>query len=421
MTSTTDRQPERAERLSRHRPFLFFWFARVFSALGYQMTAVVIGWLVYEKTGSAYYLGLVGLCQFMPMLLLTFVVGHVADRFDRRKIVATCQAFEMLILALLALGAALDKLEVPLIFVAIFGIGMARAFEAPTLSAILPSIIPSSLIQRAISISSSAMQTAMIIGPSIGGVLYAFGVVWPLAVASVFFLVATLCTLQFKLVKGSAPREPFSMRSVFSGVRFIRSNPVILGTISLDLFAVLLGGITSLLPIFAKDILQTGPWGLGILRSAPAVGALAMSLLLTRSLLKRDVGMKMFLAVMAFGAATIVFSLSSNLALSFAALVALGGADNISVVIRNSLVLLSTPDDMRGRVNSVNSLFIGTSNQVGDFESGIVAGLVGAVPAGIIGGVGTILIALLWMRMFPQLRKLDVLPSGPAAKHASGS
>lgn len=407
--------PAPDERLSRHRPFLFFWFARVFSALGYQMTAVVIGWLVYEKTGSAYYLGLVGLCQFLPMLLLTFVVGHVADRFDRRRIVAICEAFEMLILALLALGAALDRLEVPLIFAAIFGIGMARAFEAPTLSAILPSILSASLIQRAISISSSAMQTAMILGPSIGGVLYAFGVVWPLAVASVFFLVATLCTLQFRLARGTAPREPFSLRSVFSGVRFIRSQPLILGTISLDLFAVLLGGITSLLPIFAKDVLGTGPWGLGLLRSAPAIGALTMSLLLTRSLLKRGVGMKMFLAVMAFGAATIVFSLSSNFALSFAALVTLGGADNISVVIRNSLVLLSTPDEMRGRVNSVNSLFIGTSNQVGDFESGIVAGLVGAVPAGIIGGVGTILIALLWMRMFPELRRLDLLPNGPVA------
>ncbi|MBY0613262.1 MAG: MFS transporter [Beijerinckiaceae bacterium] len=406
--------PEDDDRLSRHRPFLFFWFARVFSALGYQMTAVVVGWLVYEKTGSAYYLGLVGLCQFLPMLLLTFVVGHVADRFDRRRIVALCQACEMLILAGLALGAALDRLEVPLIFAAIFGIGMARAFEAPTLSAILPSILSPSLIQRAISISSSAMQTAMILGPSIGGVLYAFGVVWPLAVASVFFLVATLCTLQFRLTRSSAPREPFSLGSVFTGVRFIRSQPLILGTISLDLFAVLLGGITSLLPIFAKDILQTGPWGLGLLRAAPALGALTMSLLLTRSLLKSGVGMKMFLAVIAFGAATIVFSLSSNFILSFVALVTLGGADNISVVIRNSLVLLSTPDEMRGRVNSVNSLFIGTSNQVGDFESGIVAGLVGAVPAGIIGGVGTILIALLWMRMFPQLRRLDVLPTGPA-------
>ena len=413
MTSSPE---ESEDRLSRHRPFLFFWFARVFSALGYQMTAVVIGWLVYEKTGSAYYLGLVGLCQFLPMLLLTFVVGHVADRFDRRRIVAVCQACEMLILAGLALGAALDRLEVPLIFAAIFGIGMARAFEAPTLSAILPSILSPSLIQRAISISSSAMQTAMILGPSIGGVLYAFGVVFPLAVASAFFLVAMLCTLQFRLVKSLAPREPFSLHAVFSGVRFIRSQPLILGTISLDLFAVLLGGITSLLPIFAKDILQTGPWGLGVLRSAPALGALTMSLLLTRSLLKSGVGMKMFLAVMAFGAATIVFALSSNFLLSFAALVTLGGADNISVVIRNSLVLLSTPDEMRGRVNSVNSLFIGTSNQVGDFESGIVAGLVGAVPAGIIGGVGTILIAILWMRMFPQLRRLDVLPTGPANK-----
>ena len=412
--ASTDAPP--VDRLLRHRPFVLFWTSRVFSAVGYQMTSVIVGWLIYDLTGSAYYLGLIGLCQFMPVLLLTFVVGHVADAFSRRRIVAICQAIELLVLAFLVLAALNGWLSVPVIFVAVFILGTARAFEAPTLQAVLPGILPMALLHRAVAVSSSAIQTAMIVGPSLGGLLYGFGVVWPLGFASVCFLLASLAILQLKPAPETRIRAPFSLDAAFSGVRFIRSERLVLGTISLDLFAVLFGGVTSLLPIFAKDVLETGPWGLGLLRAAPAVGALGMSIFVTRRLLKNGVGMKMFVAVMIFGVATITFALSRNLALSLVALVVLGSADNVSVVIRNSLVVLMTPDEMRGRVNSVNSLFIGTSNQIGDFESGIMAGLVGAVPAGLIGGVATVIVALLWMRLFPELRHLELLPTGPNAR-----
>ena len=412
--------PPPADRLFRHRPFVLFWTSRVFSAIGYQMTSVIVGWLIYDLTGSAYYLGLIGLCQFLPVLLLTFIVGHVADQYSRRRIVAICQGVELLALAFLVVAAVDDWLSVPLIFGAVFVLGTARAFEAPTLQAILPGILPVGLLHRAVSVSSSAIQTAMILGPSLGGLLYGFGVVFPLGLAAICFLFAGLAVLQLEPAPSTRARAPFSVSAALSGVRFIRSERLVLGTISLDLFAVLFGGVTSLLPIFAKDVLETGPWGLGLLRAAPAVGALAMSIFVTRRLLRSSVGMKMFAAVMVFGAATIVFALSRNLILSLAALVVLGSADNISVVIRNSLVVLLTPDEMRGRVNSVNSLFIGTSNQIGDFESGIMAGLLGAVPAGLVGGVATLLVALFWMRFFPELRDLDVLPNAPVEEKKAG-
>ena len=370
---------------------------------------MAVGWLVYAKTGSAYALGLVGLFQFLPMVALTFLVGHLADRFDRRRIVATCQFIEAVALALLTLGDRDGKLAVPVLFAAVTLLGAARAFETPTMSALLPALVPDSLLPKAIAVSSSAMQTATIVGPSLGGLLYAAGASVPLGV-SAFSLSAACCAMVFIKTKRTPPkREPISLQSIFSGVSFIRSRPIILGAISLDMFAVLLGGVTALLPIFARDILHTGPWGLGFLRSAPAAGALAMSVLLTQKPLNRRVGLKMFAAVMVFGMATIIFSISTSFAVSLAALLILGAADNVSVVIRISLVQLSTPDAMRGRVNAVNSLFVGTSNQLGEFESGMLAGLLGVIPSGIIGGIGTILIALLWMHLFPALRKINTL------------
>jgi hypothetical protein len=238
-------------------------------------------------------------------------------------------------------------------------------------------------------------------------VLYAIEPGLPLGLAAFVFLLAALAVGMIQVERAPQARTPVTLASIFSGVAFIRSRPVILGTISLDLFAVLLGGVTALLPIFAKDVLDTGPWGLGILRSSPAIGGLLMSMVLMRLELKSRIGLKMFAAVIVFGLATIVFAASTDLVLSCLALVTLGAADNVSVVIRNSLVLLATPDEMRGRVNAVNSLFIGTSNQLGEFESGMVAGLLGAVPAGIIGGIGTVLVAVLWMRLFPALRRAD--------------
>ena len=408
-----DPRPIQPEPLLRYQSFTLFWVSRIFSALGFQVASVAVGWLVYAKTGSAYALGLVGLFQFLPMVALTFLVGHIADRLDRRRIVATCQFVEFIVLGLLTFGDRDGKLDVAVLFAAVAFLGAARAFESPTMSALLPALVPDALLQKAVAVSSSAMQTATIVGPSLGGLLYATGASVPLGVSALCLSAACSAMLVIRTERTPPKREPISFQSIFSGVSFIRSRPIILGAISLDLFAVLLGGVTALLPIFARDILHTGPWGLGFLRSAPAVGALSMSVLLVHIPMNRRVGIKMFAAVIVFGIATVIFSLSTSLVLSLIALVILGAADNVSVVIRISLVQLSTPDAMRGRVNAVNSLFIGTSNQLGEFESGMLAGLLGVIPSGVFGGIGTILIALFWMRLFPALRKVNSLSIVP--------
>jgi MFS family permease len=402
-------QPIQPEPLLRHPGFTLFWASRIFSALGFQVASVAVGWLVYAKTGSAYALGLVGLCQFLPMVALTFLVGHFADRFDRRRIVAVCQFAECFVLALLTFGDRDNKLGVTVLFAAVAVLGAARAFESPTMSALLPALVPDALLPKAIAVSSSAMQTATIVGPSLGGLLFVAGASLPLGVAALCLALACGAMSLIQMERSLPKREPISFQSIFSGVTFIRSRPIILGAISLDLFAVLLGGVTALLPIFARDILHTGPWGLGFLRSAPAAGALTMSILLVQIPMTRHVGAKMFAAVIVFGIATVIFSVSTNFVISLLALVVLGAADNVSVVIRISLVQLSTPDAMRGRVNAVNSLFVGTSNQLGEFESGMLAGLLGVIPSGVFGGVGTILVALLWMRLFPGLRRINTL------------
>jgi MFS family permease len=373
------------------------------------MAAVAIGWLVYERTGSAYDLGLIGLAQFVPMVLLTLPVGHFADRYDRRLIACLAQFTQGAALAFLAFGIVGGWLTTAHIFIAVVVQGAGRAFEAPTMSALLPRLVPPSLLARAIALASSANQTATILGPAVGGLLYALGASAPLGGAALLAALAGALTGLTRYERDAPARVPATLRSVFSGISYIWRRPVVLGAVSLDLFAVLLGGATALLPIYARDILLTGPWGMGLLRSGPAMGALAMSIVLARMRLQHGVGRLMFGAVIAFGLATVVFALSRNLPLSLAALIVTGAADNVSVVIRSSLVQLSVPDDMRGRVSAVNSLFIGTSNQLGEFESGIAAGLLGAVPAVLLGGVGTIAIALLWMRLFPALRRVESL------------
>ena len=397
--------------IAARRAFGLFLLARVFTSLSFQMAGVAVGWLVYARTGSAYNLGLVGLAQFLPMVALTFVVGPLADRVDRRRIVAGCEILNVATLVVLALGAASDWLSMPVIFAAVALLGAARAFEHPSMSALLPNIVGESDLPRAVAFSSSAMQTATIIGPALGGLLYALGAQAPLGLAAAMSAATFIAILAVPMARREMPKSPVTLASVFSGLSFIWNRPVILGAISLDLFAVLLGGVTALLPIYAHDILETGSVGLGLLRSAPAVGALAMSFFIGR-IVGANVGRTMFAAVILFGLAILVFSLSRNMILSLAALAVTGAADNISVVIRQSLVQLGTPDEMRGRVSAVNSLFIGTSNQLGEFESGMVAGLFGAVAAGVIGGVGTIAVAILWMKIFPQLRQQDRLAAG---------
>ncbi|MCW6507964.1 MFS transporter [Hyphomicrobiales bacterium BP6-180914] len=384
-----------------------FWIGRTLSSLAFQMSAVALGWLVYARTGSAASLGLVGLFQFAPMVVLTFLVGHVADRYDRRLIVSICQAVEGLTVLTLTLGIVGGWLGTPGIYAAVVVFGGARAFEQPTNAALLPGVVPAELLSRAVAVSSTAVQTAAIIGPALGGLLYAVGPSVPFACATVCFFLASLCVRAIRLERTPPRKEPATLASVFSGLHFIWQRPVVLGTISLDLVAVLLGGATALLPIYAKDILHTGPWGLGLLRLSPALGALAMGTALSMVPLERRVGLKMFAAVFIFGLATLVFAYSTNIAVSMVALAVLGASDNISVVIRTSLVQLLTPEAMLGRVSAVNSLFIGTSNQLGEFESGMTAALFGTVPAAALGGFGTLAVVVVWMMLFPALRRAD--------------
>ncbi|MDP9122389.1 MAG: MFS transporter, partial [Acidobacteriota bacterium] len=364
---------------------------------------------VYALTHSAFDLGMVGLVQFLPMLVLALAAGHVADRYDRRKVARSCQAIEGCAVALLAIGSATGHLTTPRILAVAAILGAARAFEYPAMSALLPGLVPASLFPQATAIVTSAIQGAIILGPALGGLLYTLGPTAPYATAAALFLAASAASTLIRLDHLPPHREPASFRSLFSGIAFIRSRPAILGSISLDLFAVLLGGATALLPVYARDILHTGPWGLGLLRSAPALGAFATSLVLARKPLRRRVGPTMFGAVIVFGLGTLVFAYSTSIALSLGALLVLGAADVVSVVIRTSLVQINTPDEMRGRVGAVNWMFIGTSNQLGEFESGVTAALFGTVPAVALGGLGTIAVALVWIRLFPALWRTERL------------
>ena len=411
MPSTTQADPVLIDSalLRQNWSYRHFISSRVLSSLALNGVTVAVGWLIYDQTNSAFALGLVGLVQFLPVLLLTFVVGQVADRYDRRRIGLICQLIEAVTVATMALGVWQGWLSTTGIYIGMAVLGCAIAFERPTMAALLPGIVPASMLQRAIATSTSFMQAAIVVGPALGGLLYGVGPVIPFAVSALFFLGAAFNVIRIHRPAQVQGREPVTLQSVFAGVGFIKSRPIILGTLSLDLFAVLLGGITSLLPIFARDILHAGPWALGFLRAAPAVGALIMSIWLARHRLERNVGRTMLIAVAVFGIATIIFALSTNIILSVVLLAVLGASDMVSVVIRSSLVQLLTPDAMRGRVNAVNSLFIGASNQLGEFESGMVAALLGPVGAGIFGGVGTVLVVLAWARMFPALRKVQTL------------
>ncbi len=373
------------------------------------MQAVAVGWQGYDLTRSAFYLGLVGLAQFLPMFLLTLAVGHVADRHDRRLVARVCQIVEGVTAGTLALGSASGWLSKESLLGIVFVAGAARAFEGPTMQALVPGLVSAPLIPRAAAWAASANQTATILGPALGGVLYAAGPTTVYATASILFLAAHLFIALIQIERVTPNREPVSLESLFAGIAFIRSRPAILGAISLDLFAVLLGGATALLPVYTRDLLGTGPWGLGLLRSAPAIGALSMSVFLAHHPLQRRVGRVMFGAVGIFGVATIVFAVSTLFVLSLGMLIVLGAADVISVVIRNSLVQIETPDEMRGRVSAVNSMFIGTSNQLGEFESGVTAAMFGVVPAVLIGGVGTLLVMIIWRRLFPELARIDSL------------
>jgi MFS family permease len=407
MSTTT--MPTGIGALLSHRSFVFFLLSRSLSRFSSLIGIVAFGWQVYDLTGSAFALGMMGLAGFLPTALLVFVAGNVADRYERKRILQACQLAEALTALLLAWGAYAGWLSVVDIFIAVLVLGTTAAFENPATAALLPLVVPEGAVQRATALSSGSAQLATITGPALGGFAYAISPSLPYAMMVAFWLIAMICAGAIRLVQPAAPRRAATPGDLYGGVSFIRNHPAILGTLSLDLFAVLFGGVVALLPIYARDILQTGPWGLGVLRAAPALGAVLTTVVLARQPIARRVGMRMFQAVIIYGVATVAFSVSHWMWLSVAALAVLGAADTVSVVIRFSLVQLSTPNEMRGRVGAVNFLFINASNNLGQFESGVTAALFGTMPAAVFGGVATVAIALLWMKLFPTLRDVERL------------
>lgn len=395
--------------LTSQRPFVLFWCARVAAMVAHQMLSVAVGWQVYTLTESALDLGLVGLAQFIPSFALVLVVGQVADRYDRRRVLQICMALEAIAAAALAYLSATGRITEHSIYALVMVIGAARAFQMPVMQALLPALVPRDLLSRAIAANASAGQAAIIAGPALGGLIYAFGPAIVYGASTGLFLITGLAVHLIHLARAPLLPPKVDIASVFAGIRYIRSRPAILGAISLDLFAVLLGGATALLPIYARDILHIGPWGLGVLRSSTAVGAFCVAIWLAHHPLHGGAGRKMFAAVAVFGIATVVFGLSTSFVLSLIALIAMGAADMISVVVRQSLVQLQTPDAMRGRVSAVNALFIGTSNQLGEFESGVTAAWFGVVPSVVLGGLGTLIVVVAWIKLFPDLARIDRL------------
>jgi MFS family permease len=409
----------RDDALLAQRPFVLFWIARVLAMLARQMLTVAVGWQMYALTGSALDLGFVGLVQFLPSFALVLVSGHVADRFDRRRVLQAAMVVDAGAVVALCAASAIGRIDATTIFVLVFVVGAGRAFDIPTMQALLPALVPERLLARAVAANASASQAAIIVGPAVGGLLYIASPEVVYGTSATLFALTGILVHFVHLHHAHRRASAAGLSSVLDGIRFIRSRPEVLGAISLDMFAVLLGGATALLPIYARDILHTGPWGLGLLRSATAAGALGMALWLARHPLHANAGRWMFAAVAVFGVATIVFGLSRSFALSLCALAVLGASDMVSIVVRQSLVQLRTPDHMRGRVSAVNALFIGTSNELGEFESGVVAAWLGAVAAVVVGGIGTLAIVLVWVRLFPALAKVDRLDAAPAPAAAA--
>lgn len=386
-----------------------FVASRFLSTCAMQVQSVAIGWQIYGMEKTALSLGLVGLCQFLPMFLLVLPAGDISDRHDQRRVNAWAARLQSLC-SLLFLALTLFAVRQAWAFYAVLVLfGAARGFAAPSSSSLMPFLVPPEKLPQAMAYNSSVFTIAVIAGPALGGFLYASGE--PLLVYGLCFVFFQAAALIVARLQGRrfTPERNLASRGerVAEGIRFVRERPIVLGAISLDLFAVLLGGVTALLPIFAADILHVGPWGLGLLRSAPAAGACLTALHLARRPLRHRVGPILFAAVAGFGVATLIFGLSTSFPLSLACLFLLGATDMISVNTRASLVQLATPDAMRGRVSSVSTLFIGASNELGEFESGVTAALLGTVPAVLVGGAGTLAVVALWMKLFPALRRVD--------------
>lgn len=393
--------------------FAAYQTARLFTVVATEMQSVAVGWQVYEITKRPLDLGYVGLAQFLPTILLFLIAGHAADRFNRRNIVTLCYAGLALSSTLLLLLTLGGSHSVYAIYAVLVLVGVVRSFNGAAGQSMVPQLVPEEHFPNAVAWAQTVFNTATIIGPALGGVIYAVfrGPAAVYASSMVAGIVSVIAVIRIRLNPVKRESEPVSLATLFAGFRFIWEKKLILGTITLDLFAVLLGGAVALLPVYAREILHTGPWGLGLLRSAPAVGAVVMAMLLAHRPLRRHAGVTMLWCVAGFGVFTIVFGLSRNLALSIISLLLLGASDMVSVIIRGTLVQLSTPDAMRGRVSAVNSLFIGTTNEFGQFESGLTAHWFGTVPAVVLGGVGTLVVIALWSWLFPELRGTDRLTS----------
>jgi MFS family permease len=387
------------------RDYRAFWVARFFATVAGMMMVVVIGWQVYDiaresmsRDDAAFLLGMIGLAQFLPLFCLALVVGVIADRVDRRYIARAAVALEIGCAGVLGWLALAGDMPMLALFVVAALLGVGRAFQGPSMAELLP---------QAIALNSISWQTGAVLGPPLGAFLYAVSPATPYVVAAILFALTFICLMIIRPVPRPAPSVLTPWRSLVEGIAYVRHNKVLLGAISLDLFAVLLGGATAMLPVYARDVLHVGVEGLGPLRAAPSAGAVVMAVLLASRPLRRHVGPVMFGSVALFGLATIVFGLSTSYPLSLAALAVLGAADAISVFVRGSLIQLHTPDDMRGRVSSVSGLFISASNELGELESGLAARYIGAVPGVVIGGVGAIIVTVLWAWRFPQLRNAD--------------
>src|SRR5580698_1923372 len=400
----------------RYPSFVLFQTARFCIVLATEMQSVAVGWQVYEITKRPLDLGLVGLAQFLPGILLFLVSGHVADRYDRRKLIIICYVGFALCCGLLLLTAVRDLRSVYYIFGVLVLFGVVRSFTGPVSRALLPQVVPEEHFPNAVAWASTTFQGAAILGPALGGTVYALfrGPTAVYVLAVILAIAAVLCTLQIKTQSRPRSREPINLTTVSAGLRYIWREKLILGSISLDLFAVFLGGAVALLPVYAREILMTGPWGLGLLRTAPGVGAAAMAIFLAHRPIQRKVGLIMLWCVAGFGFFTILFGISHSLVLSLIALVFVGATDMVSVIVRGVLIQVATPDEMRGRVNAVDMVFIGASNEFGEAESGLTAHWFGTVPAVVLGGVGTIIVTAIWAWRFPELRKVEQVHSLPS-------
>jgi len=405
MSPSTDAPHADRYAAFRHTSFKKYWAARFLSAFAVQIVSVAVGWQIYDQTRDAFNLGMVGLVQFLPALLLVLFTGAAADRFGRRLVMGLSLILEAGVTAFLLLLTLFSDFEPMIVFAALLVFGIARAFLGPSSASLVVNLVPTEDFANAVSWNSSAWQVATIVGPVAGGLLYGISHVAAYGVATVFLVAGSVLIFSIPKPKQHTTMEERSLTSMLAGFRYIWKEKIVLGAISLDLFAVLLGGTVALLPIYARDILDLGPWGLGLLRSAPGIGAVMTAVWLAGHPIRDHAGRVMFFFVGMFGLFNIIFGLSTIVWLSIVALALAGAADMISVYIRETLMQLWTPDHVRGRVNAVNMVFVGASNELGEFRAGLMAAAIGAVPAVVIGGIGSIAVAAAWAAMFPQLRK----------------